>query len=60
MNRLGMALFSMISTILASVGVVVALVSGFDGLFQILGAALAGFVLAVPITWYVTREMTKH
>lgn len=60
MKRLAMALFSMIGTILASVGVVVVLVAGFGGLVQILSAAFAGFALAIPVTWYVTREISKH
>ena len=60
MTRLAMALFSMIATILASVGVVVALVAGYGTLLPIVSAAIAGFGLAVPVTWYVVKEIISH
>lgn len=60
MTRLAMALFSMIATILASVGVVVALVAGYGTLLPIISAAIAGLGLAVPVTWYVVKEIINH
>jgi len=58
MTRLMMILFSMISTSLMGTGVVVALTTGFDTLQPILIAAAAGFVLAVPVSWFVARQIT--
>ncbi|MBV1864186.1 MAG: CTP synthetase [Rhodobacteraceae bacterium] len=60
MARLAMALFSMIATILASVGVVVVLVAGYGTLLPIISAAFAGLGLAVPVTWYVVKEFINH
>jgi len=60
MTRLAMALFSMIATILASVGVVVVLVAGYGTLLSIVTAAIVGLGLAVPVTWYVVNEIDNH
>jgi hypothetical protein len=57
MTRLMMILFSMISTTLMGVGVVIALVSGNDTLVPILIVAGAGLVLAVPASWIVARKI---
>jgi hypothetical protein len=57
MTRLMMILFSMISTTLMGVGVVIALVSGNDTLVPILIGAGAGLVLAVPASWIVARKI---
>lgn len=57
MPRLMMVLFSMIATTLMGVGVVVALVTGHDTLHPILIAAAVGFVLALPASWIVARQL---
>ncbi|MDG1281903.1 MAG: CTP synthetase [Pseudorhodobacter sp.] len=57
MTRLMMILFSMISTTLMGVGVVIALVSGNDTLVPILIGAGVGLVLAVPASWIVARKI---
>ncbi|MBL9056040.1 MAG: CTP synthetase [Rhodobacteraceae bacterium] len=57
MARLMMILFSMISTTLMGVGVIIALVSGNDTLTPILIAAACGLVLALPVTWLVARQL---
>ncbi|WP_417249342.1 CTP synthetase [Celeribacter sp.] len=57
MTRLFGILFSLISTTLMGVGVVVALTSGMDTLRPILIAAAIGFALAIPVTWVVSRKL---
>jgi hypothetical protein len=49
--RLTMILFSMIGTALA------VLTMGYGTLWPIIGAAAAGAVLALPVSWYVAREI---
>ena len=39
------------------VGVIIALVSGNDTLTPILIAAACGFVLALPVSWLVARQL---
>jgi len=60
MSRLMMLLFSMISTTLMGIGIVVALVTGYDTLQPILIAAALGFVLALPATWIIGRQIEKQ
>lgn len=57
MARLMMTLFSMIATTLMGVGVIIALVTGNDTLTPILIAAACGFVLAIPVSWLVARQL---
>ncbi|MGB0961007.1 MAG: CTP synthetase [Halocynthiibacter sp.] len=55
MLRLASILFSMISTTLMGVAIVVALTIGKDTLYPILVAAAIGFVVSIPVTWIVTK-----
>ncbi len=55
MFRLASILFSMVATTLAGIAVVAVLVIGYDTLTPILIAAGAGFVLALPVTWVLTK-----
>lgn len=57
MTRLASILFSIISTTLMGVAIIVALVSGNDTLTPILIAAAIGFVAAIPVTWIVTKKI---
>lgn len=57
MTRLTMILFSMASTTLMGVGIVIALTLGLDTLTPILVAAAAGFLLAIPVSWIVARRL---
>ena len=57
MSRLMMTLFSMIATTAMGVGVIIALTTGHDTLRPILIAASLGFLAAVPISWYVARQL---
>jgi len=57
MTRLMMILFSMISTALMGSFIVAALTMGYDTLQPILIAAGLGFVLALPVSWAVARQI---
>lgn len=58
MTRLATMIYSMSATVLASVAVVAALVSGVGSTAGLLGAAAAGAILAVPTAWAIVRKMT--
>lgn len=57
MTRLMLILFSMIATTLMGVGMVVALVLGFDTLNPLLVAIAIGFVAAFPASWFVAEQI---
>ncbi len=57
MTRLTLILFSMISTSLIGTALVVALTMGMDTLTPILIAAALGFLLAIPVSWLVARQI---
>jgi predicted PurR-regulated permease PerM len=57
MLRLTMILFSMISTALMGSVMIIALTLGWDTLVPILAAAAIGFVIAIPVSWYVARQL---
>ena len=58
MTRLMMILFSMISTTLMGVGMIVALVMGYDTLNPLLVAIAIGFVVSFPASWFVAKQIT--
>jgi predicted PurR-regulated permease PerM len=58
MTRLMLVLFSMASTTLMGVGIVIALTMGLDTLQPILIAAAAGFVAAIPVSWLLARRLS--
>lgn len=57
MTRLMMILYSMIGTALAGSGVVVALTTGQGTLQPILIGAACGAALALPVSWWVARQI---
>lgn len=57
MLRLTLLMFSIISTALMGTAVIIALTIGQDTLIPILVAAAAGFVLAIPVSWFVARQI---
>jgi predicted PurR-regulated permease PerM len=57
MTRLTLILFSMISPGLMGTALVIALTMGMDTLTPILIAAALGFVLAIPVSWLVARQI---
>ncbi|OAN72572.1 CTP synthetase [Rhodobacteraceae bacterium EhC02] len=60
MLRLGFILHLFIGSTLAGIGVIAALVTGYDSLYPILTAALLGFLAAFPVTWAVTRKLYEN
>lgn len=59
MTRLWSIIFSMVSTTLMGVGVVIALTTGFDTLVPLLAAAGGGLVAAVPVSWLLARKIAS-
>lgn len=55
MTRLSLVLFSIVSTTLMGVFIVVALVLGLDTLQPIVAAAALGFLAAIPASWVLAR-----
>ena len=60
MYRLASILFSIVATTMAGTGVIAALVAGYATLIPILAAAAVGFVLALPVTYFVTRAIVEN
>ena len=60
MTRLMMILFSMISTTQMGVGVIIALTTGYDTLQPILIAVAVGFLLSIPVSFYVAKAITAQ
>lgn len=57
MPKLMMTLFSMIATTTMGVGIVIALVTGHDTLRPILIAAIVGFIVAIPVSWIIAKQL---
>ena len=57
MLRFAGILYSLISTTLAGSAVIAVLVAGYGTLMPILWAAAAGYVISVPVAWYVTKQI---
>ena len=55
--KIVMTFYGIIGSTLASVLVVVALVNGVTGLWPLLGAASVGFIVGLPVSYYVARAM---
>ena len=59
MLRLTMIMMSVISTTLMGSAMVAALTVGQDTLRPLALAALAGFLVSIPVSWLVARQMMK-
>lgn len=59
MLRLASILYSLIGTTLAGTAMVAVLTAGFDTLVPIVAAAVAGAIVALPVTYFVAREITQ-
>ncbi len=46
-----------IGTTLAGTGVIAALVMGFDDMTGVLAGAAFGFVVSLPVTWLIARQI---
>jgi predicted PurR-regulated permease PerM len=60
MTRLAGIMFSIISTTLMGIAIIIALVTGNDTLTPILIAAAIGFVAAIPVTWIVSKKIVDE
>ena len=60
MFRLLMIFFSLISTTLMGVGVIIALTSGYDSLNHIIVFALAGLVVSIPTSMFITHGVVRQ
>lgn len=59
MIRLASVLYSIIATSLAGVGVIAVLTAGYSTTQAIVGAAVAGFVLGLPVSLLVAKQILK-
>ncbi|EPX80897.1 hypothetical protein [Litoreibacter arenae] len=59
MFRLAFILYSMIATTIAGTGVIVVLSMGYDTTMPIVIAAAVGFVISIPATWWITKQITS-
>ena len=57
MPRLMLILFSKISTTLMGVGMIVSLVMGYDTLNPLLIAIGIGFVVSIPASWIIAKQI---
>ncbi len=57
MFNLASILYSFISTTIAGIFFVISLSIGYDTLIPLLIAAAAGFAVALPITYFITKEL---
>lgn len=60
MLNLASILYSIVGSSLAGTFVIAALVTGYDTLWPILIAAGVGFVLALPLTYFVSKAITGN
>lgn len=59
MLRLTLVLYSFISATLAGIFIIAVLVVGLDTQMPIIYAAIAGFVVAFPISWVVAKKLSE-
>ncbi len=57
MTRLMLILFAIVSTTLMGTGMIIALTMGYDTLTPLLVAIVSGFLLAIPASWLITRQI---
>ena len=57
MLSLMMTLFSMIATTTMGIAVVISLTMGLDTLQPLIIAAVIGFLVAVPVSWLVAKNL---
>jgi hypothetical protein len=57
--RLFSLFYSIVSTVLSGVGIVVVLVAGLPGWEPLVAAIAGGAVLAVPGTWLAARAISR-
>lgn len=55
--RLASVLFTIISTVAMGLLLTISLILGYDSAVMILAAVCGGFVLALPITYLITKRL---
>lgn len=55
--RLASVLYSIVSTVMMGLLMVVALITGYDDATGVIIAVLLGLILALPITYMVTKSL---
>ena len=60
MFRLASILYSIIGTTMAGIFFIATLVSGNDTLIPIVAAIATGFVLAFPVTYFITKSILSE
>lgn len=58
MSRLMLLIFSIASTTMMGIGIIITLVLGLDTLRPIVIAAALGFVLALPVSFLVAKQLS--
>ncbi len=58
MFRLALILYAIIGTSLAGILMVAALTTGYDTTQPIVISAAVGFVLGMPVAWYVAKAIS--
>ncbi|MFP7570197.1 CTP synthetase [Marivita sp. S2033] len=59
MLRLASILYALIGTSLAGIAMIAVLTAGYDTLIPIVVSAALGALVAIPVSWYVAREILK-
>jgi len=59
MFRLASILYSMISSTLAGIFFIAALATGNDTLYPILIAVAAGFIVAIPVSYFIAKGIME-
>jgi hypothetical protein len=60
MFRLASILYSLIGTTLAGTAIIAVLTAGFGTLVPIVAAAVIGALVALPVTYFVTRAIYQN
>ncbi len=58
MFRLAAILFSMTSTTVAGIAMIVVLSTGYDTWMPIVVAVVIGFAISIPATWWLVKQIT--
>ncbi|KPN63673.1 hypothetical protein XMM379_002133 [Aliiroseovarius sp. xm-m-379] len=59
MLRLTAVIYTLLGATLAGIFIVVALTMGFDTGKPIVYSAILGFILAVPVSWIVAKQLSN-
>jgi len=59
MLRLTLLMYSFISPTMAGIAIIAVLAAGYGTQMPIIYAAIAGFVLALPVSWAVAKKLSS-